>query len=232
VSALSLSHPQPVDEPASDSPAAAGADTDSDSASDPQPAPRPKRRRKRSGKYHPLTDQQRLDILGLHIDQGKTAASIQQLYKDRGIHVPLGTLDTLFRKQARGENFLHATKRRARGTTYTEEDKRLICQAQADHNDWGYEQLKKAWKEARPDSTRCPSNYTIHKWLKEADFTDKLLIPVPQARNAPYNIEARKEYCARAAGWDRDALVFIDETSFDRNLHRSRGRSKKGTVAT
>ena len=146
--------------------------------------------------------------------------------------MPLGTLDTLFRKQARGENFLHTAKRRPRGTTYTDEDKRLVCQAQTEHNDWNYEQLKKAWKEARPDSTRCPSNYTIHKWLQEADFTDKLLIPVPQARNAPYNIEARKEYSARAAGWDRDTLVFIDETSFDRNLHRSRGRSKRGTVAT
>ena len=230
--ALSLSSPQPFVEPASDSPAAAGTDTDSDSAADPQPAQRPKRKRKKSGKYHPLTDQQRLDILGLHIDQGKTAASIQRLYKDRGIHVPLGTLDTLFRKQARGENFLHTAKRRPRGTTYTDEDKRLVCQAQTEHNDWNYEQLKKAWKEARPDSTRCPSNYTIHKWLQEADFTDKLLIPVPQARNAPYNIEARKEYSARAAGWDRDTLVFIDETSFDRNLHRSRGRSKRGTVAT
>ena len=235
VSALSLSHPQPVVEPAPASPAAAAADadTDSDSASTPPPAQRPKRKRKRSGKYHPLTDQTRMECLDLHIDKGRTAASIQQLYKERGIHIPIGTLDTLFHKQAHGQNFLRATaKRRARGTTYTEEDKQLVCQAQADHNDWGYDELKRAWKEARPDSTRCPSNYTIHKWLHKADFTGKLLIPVPVARNAPANIEARREYCIRAAGWDRDALVFIDETSFDRNLHRSRGRSKRGTVAT
>ena len=37
-----------------------------------------------------------------------------------------------------------------------------------------FQQLKKAWKEARPDSTRCPSNYTIHKWLQEADSTAHL----------------------------------------------------------
>jgi hypothetical protein len=138
---------------------------------------------------------------------------------------------TLFRKQARNEPIGHRTKR-TRSATYTEADKELVCKAQDDHNDWHYDQLQLAWKEANPDSTRCPCNHTIHKWLKEAGFTDKLLIPVPQARNAPFNIDARKEYCTRASALDRDTLVFIDETSFDRNLHSSRGRSRKGTVAT
>lgn len=138
---------------------------------------------------------------------------------------------TLFRKQARNQPIGHSTKR-TRTDTYTQADKQVVWDAQDEHNDWHYDQLQQAWKQANPNSTRCPCNHTIHKWLKEAGFTDKLLIPVPQARNAPYNIEARKEYCTRASAWDRDTLVFIDETSFDRNLHSSRGRSRKGTVAT
>ena len=217
VSTLSLSA-APALEPEPDS------DTDSD-------APRPKRKRKKVGKYHPLTDQQRADILDLHINQGKTAATIAKLYRDKGITVPLGTMATLFRKQGRGEPTGHRTKR-VRGTIYRPEDKRVVCDAQAANNDASYEQLRQAWRAANPTSTRCPSNDTIHKWLAEEDFTNKRLIPVPQARNQPFNINARKAYCIEAAGWDRDTLVFIDETSFDRNLHRTRGRSKKGTVAT
>ena len=226
LSALSLSVPQP-DSPAAAAPAADSTDSDSERV----PAPRPKRKRKKVGKYHPLSEQHRLEILRLHIDEGKTATTIARLFQDRGITVPLGTMYTLFRKQARNEPIGHRTKR-TRSATYTEADKELVCKAQDDHNDWHYDQLQLAWKEANPDSTRCPCNHTIHKWLKEAGFTDKLLIPVPQARNAPFNIEARKEYCTRASAWDRDTLVFIDETSFDRNLHSSRGRSRKGTVAT
>jgi len=202
-----------------------GPDTDSDAQ------PRQRKRRK-SGKYStPLTDEQRLDILRMHINEGKTAASIVRVFKDRGIIVPIGTVYTLFRKQALGLPIGRQHKR-TRRTTYTDEDKQLIVQAQSEHNDWRYDQLKKAWKDAHPDSTRCPSNDTIHKWLKEAALTSKLLVPVPKARNAPENIEARRAYSEKAIAWDRGSLVFIDETSFDRGLHSSRGRSKKGTPAT
>jgi transposase len=230
VSSLSLSAP-PVLVPGPVAAAVAVPDSDTDSDAPPQPPPRPKRKRKKVGKYHPLTDAQRLDILRLRIDEGKTATTLARLYKDRGIIVPLGTLYTLFRKQARNLPIVHRA-RRSRGSTYTQADKDLVCRVQDEHNDWHYDQLKQAWREANPTSTRCPSNYTIHKWLKEAGFTDKLLVPVPQARNAPFNIADRKEYCMRASAWDRDTLVFIDETSFDRNLHSTRGRSRRGTVAT
>ena len=228
VSRLSLSA-QPVLVP--DPVAAADADSGTDSDAEPSPPPRPKRKRKKVGKYHPLTEAQRMEILHLHINEGKTATTIARLFKDRGITVPLGTMATLFRKQAHGEYIGHRVKR-TRGDIYTAEDRRVVQQAQDDHNDWGYDQLRRAWQEANPTSTRRPSNYTVHKWLVAADFTDKVLIPVPESRNTPFHIEARKTYCIKASGWDRDTLVFIDETSFDRNLHCSRGRSKKGTVAT
>lgn len=44
--------------------------------------------------------------------------------------------------------------------------------------------------------------------------------------------EARKKYCAEAVHWERDRLIFIDELGFNRDLHRNRGRSKRGTLAT
>ena len=228
LSALSLSAPPPIPEsPAATSPTS----SDSEPDSPPDPAPRPKRKRKKVGKYHPLSDAHRLEILRLHIDEGKCASTIAKLFKDRGTIVPIGTIYTLFRKQAHNLPIGHGSKR-VRGSTYTEADKELVCRTQDEHNDWHYDQLQLAWKQANPDSTRCPCNWTIHQWLKEAGFTDKLLIPVPQARNEPHNIIARREYSERASQWDRDSLVFIDETSFDRNLHSSRGRSRKGTVAT
>ena len=228
VSALSLSA-APVDQP--DLSPVADDNTDSDSAAPPQAAQRPKRKRRKVGKYHPLTDEQRTDILNLHINQGKTASTIAKLYLAKGITVPLGTMATLFRKQARGEPIGHRVKR-VRGTIYQPADRQLVVDEQLAHNDASYEQLKLAWRRANPDSTRCPSNDTIHRWLVAAGLTDKLLIPVPQSRNAPFNIAARKAYCLKAATFDRDGLVFIDETSFDRNAHRTRGRSLKGTVAS
>ena len=232
IGSLSLSY-RPSVEPESEPNSPAGAATSSDSEADSPPAgaPRPKRKRKKVGKYHPLTDQHRADILDLHINQGKTASTIAKLYKDRGINVPLGTMATLFRKQARGEPIGRGHKR-VRGTIYRPEDARVVCQAQLANNDASYAQLKQAYKQANPGTTRTPSNDTIHKWLVEGNFTGKRLIPIPQARNTPANIADRKAYSTRAAGWDRDTLVFIDEVSFDRNVHRTRGRSLKGTVAT
>ena len=229
VSVLSLSS---ADESKSAEPAAVSvpvSDDNPDTDSDAQPRPR---KRKKTGKYHtPLTDQQRIDIVRLHIDEGKTATTIVRLYHDRGIDVPLGTVYTLIRKQAHNLP-LGRQRKRNRPAKYSEEDQQLVVQAQLDDNRLRYDQLKNVWKDAHPEAAHPPSNGTIRKWLKAADITSKLLIPVPKARNTPANIEARKEYSTRALRWDRDALVFIDETSFDRNLHQHRGRSKKGTPAT
>ena len=88
------------------------------------------------------------------------------------------------------------------------------------------------WKEANPERPDSPSNYVIHNWLKEADITSKLLVPVPVARNQPRNIQDRHNYSKVALGWTRERLVYIDETTFSKGLHQSRGRSKRGTLAT
>ena len=48
-------------------------------------------------------------------------------------------------------------------------------------------------------------------------------------RHTPANIAARKDYILRAMIWE---LIFIDETTLSKGLHRKRGTSKKGTPVT
>lgn len=174
---------------------------------------------------------QRLDILRMHIEEGKTVGSIVLLYKDRGVTIPRSTLYSMFSKQAKGESVFPQHTRHKR-TTYTDDDRNFIVQAQTDHNEWTYDQLRKAWKEQHPDTTHKLSNDTIHRWLDEADITTKRLVPVPVGRNEEKDIEARRVYSLEAITWHRNRLIFLDETSFDRGLHSNNGRSKKGTLAT
>ena len=216
---------QSDDQPPADSDEKAVSDTDSDA-----PAPE-RKRRKKVGKYNrPLTEEERLEVLRLHISEGKTAPAISALFKDKGVTVPVGTIYTVFKRQADGLSV--KPKMRHRRNKYTTQDAELVVKAQNENNKWRYDDLRKHWRQANPDRTDAPSNDTIHKWLKAADITDKLLIMVPVARNQPFNIQARKEYCLDAMGWERDRLVFIDETTFSKGLHSSRGRSKRGTLAT
>ena len=220
-STTASSSAQPDPEPASP---AHDDNTDSD-------APQQRRKRTKVGHYNPrLTEEQRLDILRLHISEGKTARAIHKLYEARGHIVPEGTIYTLFRKQAHNRPLVPQKKRTAH-KRYTEEDRRVVVQAQTDHNDWTYDQLRSAWAAANPESRYRPSNDTIHGWLKDADFTSKRLVPVPKARNEPANIADRHRYSLEAMTWDRDTLIFIDETTFSRGLHSSRGRSPKGKLA-
>ena len=228
VTRASLSYRPPEEVKSDESAADSAEEADPDADPDSQP-PAPKRRKRNGKNNKPLTEQQRLECLRMNID-GQSAASIAAVFKARGITIPLGTLYTLFSKQTHG---LPITPQpRHRRTKYTDEDKVLIVQAQNDHNDWRYEDLRKAWKEANPEKAGAPSNDTIHKWLHEADITSKTLVPVPVARNQPANIQARKEYSLRAMTWERDRLIFIDETTFSKGLHSRRGRSKRGSLAT
>ena len=201
--------------------------SDSDGAAQ----PRPRKQRKKVGHYHtPLTEQQRVDILRMHIVDGMSAPAIATLLRGQGTIVPEGTIYTLFSKQSHGKSIM--PQPRYRRTKYSDDDKKVIVEAQLADNDARYEDLRTAWRTAYPDKAGAPSNDTIHKWLVEADITTKQLYKVPVARNKPENILARKEYSLRAMTWPRDRLIFIDETTFTKSGKRRRGRSKKGTLAT
>ena len=84
---------------------------------------------------------------------------------------------------------------------------------------------------ANPDRTDSPCNFTIRKFLAAADITSKQLVLVPVARNTPEAIDARCDYSRIAMGWDRDTLIFIDETTFSKGKHRSRERNVRGALA-
>jgi hypothetical protein len=222
---VSLSAPSSeAQQPETDSDSAASSSSDSDSA---QP---PRKQRKKVGHYNrPLTREQRLDILEKHISEGKSAASISALYKDKGITVPVGTIYTIIRRQVKGEPLLPRTRQREH--RYSEADAALIVQLQLEHHEWRYVDLRQAWKEANPDREEVPCNWSIHQWLEAADVTNKMLTLIPVGRNTPEAMEFRREYSLRAMAWARECLIFIDETTFGKGKHRSRGRSKKGTLA-
>jgi hypothetical protein len=50
-------------------------------------------------------------------------------------------------------------------------------------------------------------------------------------RNSPENIEKRKQYSLRAITWDKEKLIFIDESGFTKHIVRKRGRSRKSKIA-
>ena len=105
-----------------------------------------------------------------------------------------------------------------------------ITELQDAHNDWTYGQLRAEWKKKYH---RDISNWKINNILQSASppFSEKVLREESMARNTLEAIEFRAQYCLRAIRWDRDDLVFIDETGFNKHLRRTRGRSRVGVNA-
>ena len=135
-------------EPVSDSGGEGGTDSDA-------PPQRERKQRKKVGHYNKsLSEVDRLEALRLHISESKTAAEIVASFAARGIPVAVNTLYTLFSKQAKGLPI--TPKARTRRTKYTDADKQLVVQAQAEHNGWTYDQLKEAWQQANPDKRGGP----------------------------------------------------------------------------
>jgi len=114
---------------------------------------------------------------------------------------------------------------------YTPEEEKTLADIQNTHNDATYKQLRALWQQ-QTGSNKPLSNGKIASILKTHHITSKNLIPVPVARNTPANIQKRAEYCLRAMTWDRDKVIWIDETGFDKHIHRRRGRSPRGKIAT
>ena len=63
-------------------------------------------------------------------------------------------------------------------------------------------------------------------------FTTKNLCVVPEERNRDRIKSIRKEYCTKdLENTNKGMEVFIDETDYNFQFHRSRGRSLIGTTA-
>jgi len=90
--------------------------------------------------------------------------------------------------------------------------------------------LLRLWRSVT-NSNKKLSNGTIHRILQQYNVTTKTLEHIPIARNSLEVKLKRKAYCLEAISWDRESLVFIDETGFNLHLHKRRGRSSRGAPA-
>ena len=202
-------------------------------ADDTQP-PAAKQRKKR-GKYHlRLTTEQRTEIVHQWIS-GWTAPTIIQHFVRKGVNIPRSTIDNIIRNH-RQEGRLALKPRHTRRKKYTDIDRATMATLQIEHQQWTYAQVRaewQAWWSRRHNGQEAPnpSDYTIRCAYDQADITDKNLEWVPETRNDDHHIAWRKQYCTEAMNWDRHKLVFIDETGFNKHVHKRRGRSVRGQRA-
>lgn len=78
------------------------------------------------------------------------------------------------------------------------------------------------------------SEKTVSLALTKSGFTMKLLRIIPESRNTPETICARREYALRfmnEAPMDRRHIIWIDETGFNLHLRRKYGRALAGLRA-
>lgn len=78
------------------------------------------------------------------------------------------------------------------------------------------------------------SQSTVSRALSRNGFTLKLLRQIPESRNSPEVIAARKDYAnvfMRDQPIDRKCIVWVDETGFNLHLRRKYGRALAGLRA-
>jgi len=178
----------------------------------------------RPHQYQPrLSDEQREEIALMFVDQGMKAREIIEVFKRRGIRVPKSTLYDI-RYKLRYTGSFKLNKERHRPAQYTPEQLKYVADLQNEHNEWTYQQIRRAWQEHFQISKKL-SDWTIHRALNLHGFTSKNLTLIPESRDDPATIEERRKYCLKAAHWPRDAVIFIDEVGFTRNQKRTRGIS-------
>ena len=166
---------------------------------------------------------------------GRSKPAILEHFKQSGVIIPSSTIDTIVRRHREEGGRIAVKPPRPRSAIYTTTERKRMADIADQHSDWTYDQVASEWQrehETEEKHVGKPSHGTLAKAFKEFNVTTKDLTPVPIARNLPANIEARYQYSQEAIGWDRESLVFINETGFDKHQHRRRGRSRKGTLAT
>ena len=170
-----------------------------------------------------------MEIAHLYINCGKTAKQIAQLFRGRGVNLPVSTVySILHRLRDTGE--VRLSHHRLRAPSYTTDELNYVAQLQKEHNEWTYSQLRAAWRE-KFGSAKKLSNHIIWKALSINNITTKMLEEEPEARDDPETIATRKAYCQEAIHWSRDSIIFIDEVGFTLWQKRRRGRSVRGRPA-
>lgn len=208
------------------------ADQDEKNASPPPPPPPPLApppptpHRRARGKYAPLSESQRAQLVHTYSNEGVTVpeliAALPFPVKKRTAYSILAT----YEKEGRVSKKPRGGSRKA----YTPAEQQILVQVQDDHPSYTYDQLRKEWRK-RSGTSRRMGDGTINRILKGSSFSTKSLYYLPAERNSPANIKKRQEYSQIAINWDHDNLLFLDETGFNLHLRRGRGRSRKGRRA-
>ena len=88
---------------------------------------------------------------------------------------------------------------KGRTKTIEEATKNEIIALQLEHPNMTLKTIRQKIQETIP-TAKVPSKSSIHRIIKDANFTTKLLKPIPIGRNTKTNIQARKEYSMWATG--------------------------------
>ena len=119
-----------------------------------------------------------MEIAHLYINCGKTAKQIAQLFRCRGVNLPVSTVySILHRLRDTGE--VRLSHHRLRAPSYTTEELNYVAQLQKEHNEWTYSQLRAAWRE-KFGSAKKLSNHIIWKALSINNITTKMLEEEPR----------------------------------------------------
>ena len=205
-------------------------------AADENQPPAPKQRKKR-GKYHPrLTTEQRKEILTMWVSEGQDAPHIIAHFARKGTPIARSTIDNIIRRVRDEDRIELKLVRTVRRTKYGYEEYKVLADIQEQHHQWTYDQVRAEWKlwwsgQHNGGDAPTPSNFTLAKALDMFNKSTKNLEWVPETRNDDEHIEWRFKYCTEAINWTRGNLIFVDETGFNKHIHRKRGRSAKGTRA-
>lgn len=173
-------------------------------------------------------DLDRRDIHHWFYMEDKNIEEVNRLLKPRGIQTNLNYIRQLhfyFNKHGCTEM---RSKPGRKAWKVTEEVIGKIKQMQDQKADCTLKQLQHDLQEELKVDL---SESTILKTLFKLGFTTKVLRTIPLQRNSPELIEQRKEYAARALEFDPKHCLYIDEMPLSCHIHRTLGRSVKGSPA-
>jgi transposase len=167
----------------------------------------------------------------MYINEGKGPKEIANYFSSNSNPIKASTVAGIIRVFNKESRIKKKQKGgRVNNKLYDDSDFKMISDIQSEHNEWTYKQIREEWRN-RTNKNLKLGNAVIHKALEKYEITTKNLEREPPQRNAPDNIQLRKEYCLRAAEWKENEIIFIDENGFDLHSFRRRGRNFKGKRA-
>lgn len=185
-------------------------------------------------KYGKYENEIRASIIEKYLIEGKGPKEIY-LGQNSNNKIPYCTIKSIIRTFKKNSRINKKHKGGAH-THYSNDELKQICDWQSENNSLRYKDLRKKFAEfyegeKKEEEKRFPSDKIIKKAFDQYGITTKQMEREPPQRNAPANIEKRREYCLRAIDWDMDKIIFIDEKGFNLHSFRRRGRNYKGRRA-